>query len=90
MAKFKSNLGVFAIKGYPWLLIANASAFVGFNVRNMGQAWLVIDLTDSAFMVGLFNAMPAMALLILSPLGGLFADRYNRRTVALRGRFSSL
>jgi MFS family permease len=53
----------------------------------MGQAWLVLDLTDSAFMVGLVNAMPAMALLILSPLGGLFADRYNRRTVALRGRF---
>jgi MFS family permease len=85
--KFKSNLGVFAIQGYPWLLLANASAFVGFNIRNMGQAWLVLDLTDSAFLVGLVNAMPAMALLILSPLGGLFADRFNRRTVALRGRF---
>lgn len=83
----RSKFAVFAIRGYPWLLLANASAFVGFNIRNMGQAWLVLEETDSAFMVGLVNAMPALALLFLSPIGGVIADRYNRRTIALRGRF---
>ena len=82
-----SKLAVFAIRGYPWLLLANASAFVGFTILNMGQAWLVLEETDSAFMVGLVNAMPALAVLILSPVGGVLADRYNRRKIALRGRF---
>jgi len=82
-----SKFAVFAIRGYPWLLLANASAFMGFNIRNMGQAWLVLEETDSAFMVGLVNAIPALVLLFLSPLGGVLADRYNRRTIALRGRF---
>ena len=52
----------------------------------MGQSWLVLELTDSSFLVGLVNAMPAMALLVLSPIGGVIADRYDRRLVALYGR----
>ena len=77
---------IFAIQGFPFLLIANAAAFMGFQVRNMGQSWLVLELTDSSFLVGLVNAMPAMALLVLSPIGGVIADRYDRRLVALYGR----
>jgi MFS family permease len=85
--KFKVSLAVFNAPGFPWLIMANGAMFVGFQMRNMGQAWLVLDLTDSAFLVGLVNAMPSMALLVLSPLGGVLADRFNKRTVALRGRF---
>jgi len=54
----------------------------------MGQSWLVLELTDSSFLVGLVNAMPAMALLVLSPIGGVIADRYDRRLIALYGRLS--
>jgi hypothetical protein len=74
VSTLRSKFAVFAIRGFPWLLLANASAFVGFTVRNMGQAWLVLEETDSAFMVGLVNAMPALVLLILSPVGGVLAD----------------
>ena len=85
-SSIKASLEIFAIQGFPFLLIANAAAFMGFQVRNMGQSWLVLELTDSSFLVGLVNAMPAMALLVLSPIGGVIADRYDRRLVALYGR----
>jgi MFS family permease len=84
--KLRTSADVFSSPGFSWLIIANGAMFAGFQMRNMGQAWLVLDLTDSAFMVGLVNAMPSMALLVLSPFGGVLADRYNKRTVALRGR----
>jgi MFS family permease len=85
--KFKQSAAVFSAPGFSWLLIANGAMFMGFQMRNMGQAWLVLELTDSGFMVGLVNAMPSMGLLLLSPVGGVLADRFNKRTVALRGRF---
>ena len=85
--KFKLSAAVFSSPGFSWLVMANGAMFMGFQMRNMGQAWLVLELTDSAFMVGLVNAMPSMALLLLSPVGGVLADRLNKRTVALRGRF---
>ncbi len=85
-SSIKASLEIFAIQGFPFLLIANSAAFMGFQVRNMGQSWLVLELTDSSFLVGLVNAMPAMALLVLSPIGGVIADRYDRRLVALYGR----
>jgi MFS family permease len=85
--KFKQSAAVFSAPGFSWLLLANGAMFMGFQMRNMGQAWLVLELTDSGFMVGLVNAMPSMGLLLLSPVGGVLADRFNKRTVALRGRF---
>ncbi|MDA1279186.1 MAG: MFS transporter [Chloroflexi bacterium] len=87
IAKFKTSAAVFQASGFSWLLAANAAMFAGFQMRNMGQAWLVLELTDSAFLVGLVNAMPSMALLLLSPFGGVLADRYSKKTVAFRGRF---
>ena len=85
---FKQSIAIFAVRGFPFVLLANSMAFMGFQVRNMGQSWLVLELTDSSFLVGLVNAMPAMSLLVLSPIGGVIADRYDRRLIALYGRLA--
>ena len=85
--RIRSSLAIFAIAGYPFLLISNSANFIGFQVRNMAQAWLVLEITDSTFYVGLVNATPAMILMLLSPFGGVLADRFNRKNIALGGRF---
>lgn len=53
----------------------------------MAKAWLVLEMTNSTFNVGLVNTMPALILLLLSPFGGVMADRFNRKSIALGGRF---
>ncbi len=53
----------------------------------MAQAWLVLEMTDSEFLVGVVNAVPALSLLILSPVGGVLADRYNKLSLAKHSRF---
>ena len=60
---------------------------MGFQVRNMVQSWLVLEMTDSTLLVGLVNAIPAFVLLIFSPIGGALADRYNKLRVARLSRF---
>ena len=52
----------------------------------MAHAWLVLEMTDSEFMVGAVNAVPALALLIFSPVGGAMADRYQKLKIARLSR----
>ena len=41
----------------------------------IARGWLVLDLTDSPFMVTAVNAVPMLPMALLSPLGGVLADR---------------
>ncbi len=69
---------VLFIRDFQFLIIGNAMMFAGFQVRNMGQAWLVIELTNSALWVGLVNSVPGIAIMAVSLLGGAVADRMER------------
>jgi MFS family permease len=53
----------------------------------MAQAWLVLEITNSTFYVGLVNAIPAFVVMVLSAFGGVLADRFGRRSIAIGGRF---
>lgn len=41
--------------------------------------WLIYELTDSAFQLGLVRGIQAIPILLLSPLAGSTADRYSRK-----------
>ncbi len=78
---------VLRIRDFQFLLIGNAMMFAGFQVRNMGQAWLVLELTDSPFWVGIVNAMPGIAIMAISLLGGAAADRLERWKIQVITKF---
>jgi len=60
------------------LVLSNLATFAGYQVRNMAQAWIVLDKTDSATLMGLINAMPGIAIISISLIGGALADRTER------------
>ncbi|HIF72306.1 MAG TPA: hypothetical protein EYQ61_07120 [Dehalococcoidia bacterium] len=80
------SLAVFAISGFPFVVLSSALVFLAFQIRNMGQAWLVLDLTDSTLLGGLVNGTASITMIVISPFGGVLADRYNKRTLVLYGR----
>jgi MFS family permease len=43
------------------------------------RGWLIYELTDSAFQLGLVRGVQALPILLLSPIGGSTADRYSRK-----------
>lgn len=63
--------------------------FVGALVSNIGtwlmrvaQDWLVLELSaGSAVAVGITTALQFLPALLLAPLGGLLADRFDKRIV---------
>jgi MFS family permease len=58
-------------------------SLIGSGMQSIGQAWLVLELTRSAWQLGLVGALQALPILFLSIFGGVFADRWPKRRVLL-------
>src|SRR6266699_5645680 len=58
-------------------------SLMGTMMQIIGQAWLVLELTHSAWQLGLVGALQALPVLLFSIFGGVFADRWPKRRVLL-------
>ncbi len=56
---------------------------VGTWMQNIAQGWLVLQLTDSAFWLGLVGFASSMPFLICTLFGGVIADRVNKRLLLI-------
>lgn len=53
----------------------------GSWMQTVASAWLVLRLTHSGFSLGLELAFSFLPILLLGPLGGVVADRFDRRRI---------
>ena len=58
--------------------IGQTVSLIGSWMQQVGQGWLALELTNSAFMVGLVSAAGTFPVLLLSLYGGVVADRRSR------------
>ncbi|HKV85887.1 MAG TPA: MFS transporter [Ktedonobacterales bacterium] len=65
-------------------------SLVGTYMQVIGQAWLVLELTNSPVQLGLVGALQALPILLLALLGGVFADRWPKRRVLLITQAASM
>jgi len=72
-------------RNYRLLLVNQLAALSGYWILVMAQGWLVLQLTDSAFWVGMIAFIVGIPSLFLCPFGGLYADRLDRRKLMLFG-----
>jgi MFS family permease len=56
-------------------------SLMGTFVQVTGQAWLVLELTHSAWQLGLVGALQYLPILLFTLFGGVFADRWPKRSV---------
>jgi MFS family permease len=77
-------------RNYRLLWVNHLATMSGYWILVMAQGWLVLQLTDSAFWVGLVAFIVGIPGLFLSPFGGLYADRLDRRKLMLFGHGMSV
>ena len=58
-------------------------SLIGTWMQQVGQGWLALELTNSAFMVGLVSAAGSFPVLLLSLYGGVVADRRSRLRIVI-------
>ena len=51
----------------------------GTWIQTVAQGWLVLQLTDSAFAVGLVTTLGSLPILLFTLYGGVVADRVDKR-----------
>ncbi len=56
---------------------------IGTWMQSVAQGWLVLRLSDSAFLLGLVGFAGSIPTLLLAPLAGVAADRLDRRRLLL-------
>src|SRR3989442_13789839 len=58
-------------------------SLIGTWMQTTGQAWLVLELTHSAWLLGLVGALQFLPVMFFSLFGGVMADRLPKRRVLL-------
>src|SRR5712691_2481077 len=58
-------------------------SLIGTWMQSIGQAWLVLELTHSAWLLGIVGALQFLPVMLFSLFGGVLADRLPKRKVLL-------
>lgn len=75
---------------YRTLLVVYLVTQTGFWMSTVALQWLTGRLTDNdPFLLGLLYFCNLVPLLLVSPLGGIIADRRDRRTVMIAGQVAT-
>src|SRR2546428_614079 len=65
-------------------------SLIGTWMQSIGQAWLVLELTHNALLLGLVGALQFLPVLLFTLFGGVLADRWPKRTVLLFTQSSAM
>jgi len=79
----KGPLRAFASTQFRLFWGASLISIIAFFMTMIARGWLVLDMTNSAFLVTAINAVQMLPMLVFSLYGGVIADRVNRRTVLI-------
>lgn len=77
----RNTFRALAVRNYRIYAVGSLISNVGTWMQNTAQAWLVLELTGSGAALGVTVALQLLPTLLLSPLGGVLADRFAKRTV---------
>ena len=78
--------GLFRERQFRWLFISNTTFFLAMQGQLVVRAWLVFSITGRELALGLVTLMVALAMLSLGPVGGVVADRFERRSLVVAGQ----
>jgi MFS family permease len=56
-------------------------------MQKVAQSWLILDLTKSSFYLGLDDFLGQLPILLLTLVGGVIADRHDRRRLLLGSQY---
>jgi MFS family permease len=75
---------------FRWVLLSNASFFFAMNGQFVVRSYLAFKLTDSALALGLVNLAVSIPMLVISPFGGVIADRVEKKRLIMGGQLALL
>jgi MFS family permease len=69
------------VPNYRLYFVGQVVSLSGTWMQGVAQAWLVLDLTGSGTALGFVSSLQFLPVLLFGPLGGVVADRFDKRTL---------
>ena len=80
-------LAAFTYRDFRVQWIGACSSAIGTWMQIIAQNWLVLSLTGSTFYLGLDAFLQQLPIILFTLIGGVFADRYDRRKTLLASQY---
>jgi MFS family permease len=93
-ASRKSRLGLavraLRHRNFQLFFAGQAISLIGTWMQTVAQSWLVYRMTGSALLLGTVGFASQIPVFIMAPIGGIVADRNNRRRVVIGTQIFSM
>lgn len=83
MANLAALRSVFSNRNFAIYVSANSISLIGFWMQRLAISWLTWEITESEFWVGAVAFAELAPLLVISPIVGVWADRFNRKLLTI-------
>jgi MFS family permease len=83
LAKISTGFTALRVRNYRLYWIGQLISIVGTWMQSTAQAWLVYQLTGSAFDLGLVTTLQFLPVMLFSLVGGVIADRLPKRRLMM-------
>lgn len=77
----------FSYRDFRIMWFGACTSSIGTLMQTFAQAWLVLQLTNSPFLLGLDSFLGSIPIVLFSLVGGVFADRTERQKLLLGSQF---
>ena len=86
-AFLRRALAAFTYRDFRVLWFGSFTSTVGTWMQKVAQSWLIFELTQSSFYLGLDDFLGQLPILLLTLIGGVIADRHDRRRLLIGSQY---
>ncbi len=86
----KRTFKAFQYRDFRRLWLGACTSSIGTWMQKLAQSWLVLELSNSPFLLGLDAFLGELPVVLFSLLGGVAADRMDRRRLLLLSQYTQM
>src|SRR5579862_4648563 len=88
--KLPATLRALHYRNFQLFFAGQLISLIGTWMQNVAQAWLVYRITGSSVLLGAIGFSTQIPIFLMSPAGGIVADRYSRHRVVIATQTASM
>src|SRR2546425_1773603 len=89
-SRLRSTVRALRHRNFQLFFSGQVVSLIGTWMQTVALSWLVYRLTGSSALLGLVNFASQIPVFLLSPVGGVVADRYSRHRVVIATQAASM
>ncbi len=89
-SRFHDTIRSLKHRNFQLFFSGQSISLIGTWMDTVAEAWLVYRLTGSSLLLGTVAFAGQIPVFLLSPVGGMVADRFNRRKVVIATQVASM